>query len=118
MKSHQIEFVPADWKMIDKLDKTTKWMEGHVQVLPYYLNEGRIDEKIRTNAEINEPFCPTYNPSGQSISVQFSTGCYYAVCVPLIQEWMGMIGLDATWMEGLKVRVEGVWGQLDQAGND
>ena len=110
MKSKQIEFVPADWAMIDKLDQTTKWMDGRLQVLPHYLNKGRIDEKIRTNANISEPFSPTYNPSGQSITVQFSTGCYYAVCVPLIQEWMGMVGLDATWLEGLKVKVEGAWG--------
>ena len=45
MKSKQIYFVSADWTMTDKLDQTTKWMDGRVKVLPHYLNKGRIDEK-------------------------------------------------------------------------
>ena len=97
---------------------SSKWAQGEIQVLPHYLNPGKIDASIRTNAGLLKPFYPALKPNGGCMVIQCSTGCYYSVCVPLVNGWLGMIGESATRVDGggLLLQVEGVWGQEDQAG--
>ena len=52
---------------------------------------------------------------GTCLSIQCSTGFYYAVGAPLVKQWMGMVGKPAAWMDGLQLQVESVIGHLDKA---
>ena len=110
------EGIAAHKVMLAQIDQSCKWASGQDQKLPYYLNEGKIDDKIRRNATIPEPFRHEMKAHGTCLSIQCSTGFYYAVWAPLIKQWMGMAGKSAAWMDGLQLQVESVIGHLDKAG--
>ena len=110
------EQISAHKVMLAQIDQSCKWASGHDQRLPYYLNEGKIDAKIRSNAQIAEPFRHEIKAHGTCLSIQCSTGFYYAVGAPLVKQWMGMAGKSAAWMDGLQLQVESVIGHLDKSG--
>ena len=111
------ELLPAGWKIKQELERSCKWAQGKAQVLPYYLSPGKIEATIRTNSGLFKPFDSVPSASGECVVIQFSTGCYYTVCVNLVREWLGMIGEATTWMDGqTSLKVEGVWVQEDKAG--
>ena len=85
----QAEFLPAGWKIKQELEQSCKWTQGKAQVLPYYLSPGKIEATIRTNSGLFKPFDAVLSASGECIVIQFSTGCYYTVCVDLVREWLG-----------------------------
>ena len=110
-------YLPAGGNVKHNLDQSCKWAQGKAQVLPYYLSPGKIDASIRTNAGLSKPFDSVLAASRECAVIQFSTGCYYTVCVTLVREWLGMIGEATTWMDGqTSLKVEGVWVQEDKAG--
>ena len=108
--------IAAHKVVLAQIDESCKWASGQQQKLPYYLNEGKIEAKIRMNANIKEDFTHNLKANGTCLSIQCSTGCYYAVAAPLVKRWMAMIGEAASWMEGLALQVESVLGHLDKAG--
>ena len=119
----QGELLPAGWndnskKVKDALEISCKWAQKGGVVLPHYLSLDKVKDKIMKNADL-EAFKPEYHPSGTCITVQCSTGCYYTVCAPLIQEWLGMVGKAATRLDdqGPLMVVRSVVGQLDKGSN-
>ena len=76
------EQISAHKVMLAQIDQSCKWASGHDQRLPYYLNEGKIDAKIRSNAQIPEPFRHEIKAHGTCLSIQCSTGFYYAAGLP------------------------------------
>ena len=111
------DYMPAGWNVKQDLDQSWKWAQGKAQVLPYYLSPGKIEASIRTNSGLHKPFNSVLAASGECVVIQFSTGCFYTVCVTLAREWLGMTGQATTWMDGqTSLKVEGVWVQEDQAG--
>ena len=111
------EYLPAGWSVKHELDQNCKWAEGKAQVLPYYLSPGKIEASIRANSGLSTPFNSVPSSTGECVVIQFSTGCYYTVCVNLVREWLVMVGKTTTWMDGqTSLKVEGVWVQEDQAG--
>ena len=83
------EFLSAGCKIKQELEKNCKLAQGKAQVLPYYLSPGKIEATIRTNSGLFKPFDAVLSASGECIVIQFSTGCYYTVCVDLVREWLG-----------------------------
>ena len=95
------DVLPTGWKgkedskkTKDALETSYKWTHRKGTVLPHFLTVKRIETMNKANA-ILPPFKPDYKPDGKCVTVQCSTGCYYAVVVPLIKEWLGMVGLAA-----------------------
>ena len=93
------ELLPHGWKVTDdpkkvkdELESSLKWAQGNNTILPHFLREDRIEAKIRTNAERKEPYIVDFKPSGECVVIRCSTGCYYAVLLDLIREWLGMVG--------------------------
>ena len=117
---HGVE-LPPGWKMKEQLELCYQWVEseGENNTLPHYLNAGKIMKKMKDDA-----ICPPYKSvlqlHGGSFTgtIKFSTGMYYAVLVPLVWDWLGMVGKSATREEyhGVLLKVEAVTAQQDKAG--
>ena len=111
LKPLQEQDLPTGWTIRRQVEESYKWFQGETTVLPHFLNEGKIEANIRTNAGLRQPFTPDVKPSGDCITIQCSTGSYYAVYVPLIWEWLAMIGKSAYQLEGLEIKVLEACGQ-------
>ena len=100
------ELLPPGWKDTDdpkkvknEIEGSLKWAQGKNTILPHFLREDRIEAKIRTNATRKEPYVVDFKPSGECVVIKYSTGCYYAVCINLVGEWLGMVGEPAQRMD-------------------
>ena len=104
-------------KLKDDLEISCKWAQKGGVVLPHYLSVEKIQDKIKKHAAY-EPYKSEIHPGGTCITVQCSTGCYYAVCAPLVREWLGMVGLAASRLDDQSplLQVKSVDEQLDQRG--
>ena len=104
-------------KLKDDLEISCKWAQKGGVVLPHYLSIEKIQDKIKKHAAF-QPYTAEIHPGGTCITVQCSTGCYYAVCAPLVREWLGMVGQAAARLDdqGPLIQVKSVDGQLDQRG--
>ena len=91
----------VDPKVVEQVEQDTKWLVDTMN-LPYYLKKDKIDDTARKHAK-EKPYVEETKAGGSCVTIQCSTGCYYAVCVPLIWEWLKMIGEPATWLEGLEI---------------
>ena len=95
---HGVE-LPPGWKMKEHLKLCYTWVEseGKKKTLPHYLNAGRIVKAMRDDAII-PPYKPVLQLHGGNFNgtIKFSTGMYYAVLVPLVWDWLGMVGKPAT----------------------
>ena len=56
LKQKQDQLLPSGWKMRNQVEESYKWFAGETIILPHFLNEGRIEDKIRTNAGLTQPF--------------------------------------------------------------
>ena len=86
-------------------DQDAKWISGSSTVLPHFLNEEKIAGTIKKNA-ILVPFEKTIeSKTGESITIQCSTGAYYVVGVNLCHSWMAMLGQSSSEMDGQRLEV-------------
>ena len=114
------EFLPTEWKTKSKMknqcEQDFKWITDSSTVLPHYLNEEKIADKMRKNA-ILAPFEKIKESrDGQSTTIQCNTGCYYAVGVYLCHSWLVMQGQSPSTLEGQSLKVVGSKGEEDQSG--
>jgi hypothetical protein len=98
------------------LEISYEWTRKKGVVLPHFLTAKRVEKNNKDNA-ILPPFMPDFKPDGKCVTVQCSTGCYYAVVVPLIKEWLGMVGKPASRLDDQSplLKILSVEGQLDKA---
>ena len=117
--------LPHGWNVTDdpkklnkQLESKNKWAEGNNTILPHFLREDKIDANIRKNADNDKPYEAAFKDSGKCVVIQCSTGCYYAVCVPLLKEWLGMVGKPAKRLDGQGplLQVTRVEGHVEQGG--
>ena len=101
---------PENLEMLQPMELSQKWMEGTTIELPHYLREDKIDATARTNAMMETHFVTKLKNGGKCAVIQFSTGCYYNVCVPLIRGWVTMLGDPAKLFDGFKIEVKEVCG--------
>ena len=123
--NNAVQNLPNGWNVIDdakklnkQLDCKNKWAEGNNTILPHFLREDKIDANIRKNADNDKPYEAAFKDSGKCVVIQCSTGCYYAVCVPLLKEWLGMVGKPAKRLDGQGslLQVIRVEGHVEQGG--
>jgi hypothetical protein len=112
----QCEPLTADRMMKTQCEVDVKWIAGGSTVLPHFLNEEKIAETMRKNA-ILVPFKKTIeSKNGQSITIQCSTGAYYAVGVDLCHFWMVMLGQSSSCMDGMMLEDVSYKGDKDLGG--
>ena len=121
LKNVHDDELPAGWKLTKQLEQSYNWVEGEgkEKTLPHYLNAGNTVAKMKEEALLG-PFESVLKFHGVNFtgSIKFSTGMYYAVLVPLLWDWLGMVGEAATCedSQGLLLKVEAVTAQQDKAG--
>ena len=112
----QGEFLPSDRVMKTQCEVDVKWINGDSTVLPHFLNQEKIVEKMRKNACL-PPYEKTVEAkNGQSITIQCSTGGFYAVGVDLCYSWMAMSGQSSSSLHGMDLEVVSYKGDEDQGG--
>ena len=102
---NDVQHLPHGWmvtdpkKLKEQLESKQKWAEGNNTILPHFLREDKINAKILRHADNPEPYKTTIKDGGKCVVVECSTGCYYAVCVPLIRGGWELWGtLPSGWM--------------------
>ena len=87
------EYLPLGWNMKKQVNETIDWVKDSQMTLPYYLNQDHIAKTMKKLA------CPGVDPfktnnfssNKSSITLQFNTGAYFAICPILVQQWIEML---------------------------
>ena len=104
-------------EVLEKMELSHEWNQGTTMELPHFLRADKIEKTAKTNALMEKPFVTEIKDNGKCGIIQCSTGCYYNVCVPLVRDWVSMIGDPATRMDGLEIQVKMVCGNKDKRGD-
>ena len=92
LKQDEGEYLPLGWKMKSEANETYEWVKDSSRTLPHFLNEENIAKTMKSSATISTPFkITTISSNGSSITIEFNTGGYFAICLILVLQWIEMM---------------------------